>query len=348
MIFGYNGRDGVITDANGLLYMRARYYSPELRRFINADIVPGEISNAITLNRYAYANGNPVSNIDPFGLSAERGNSGGLVNIPGWIGSSANIADAIYKKAKYGFSVYKKSNYAIVKATHAFRYAKNGIPGTRYAFKNASKYSNVFKYVDPLTAAKDAIKPKGLNLLGYATVALDVGVGIYENKQKGTRTQKIISDIAVDAGLGIGSMALSAAAGAKIGAMAGSFFPGAGNIIGAVGGAVVGVITSLIMDPLEEPIKECAGWVADRVVDAGEWIADTAVEVWDATKDFVKDAGEWIADTAVEAWNATKDFVKDTGEWIADTASNAWNATTDFFEDAGNAVGNFFSGLFSW
>ena len=68
MIFGYNGRDGVITDANGLLYMRARYYSPELRRFINADIVPGEISNAITLNRYAYANGNPVSNIDPFGL----------------------------------------------------------------------------------------------------------------------------------------------------------------------------------------------------------------------------------------------------------------------------------------
>ena len=72
MIFGYNGRDGVITDANGLLYMRARYYSPELRRFINADIVPGEISNAITLNRYAYANGNPVSNIDPFGLSADR------------------------------------------------------------------------------------------------------------------------------------------------------------------------------------------------------------------------------------------------------------------------------------
>ena len=74
MIFGYNGRDGVITDANGLLYMRARYYSPELRRFINADIVPGEISNAITLNRYAYANGNPVSNIDTFGLSAEREN----------------------------------------------------------------------------------------------------------------------------------------------------------------------------------------------------------------------------------------------------------------------------------
>ena len=72
VIFGYNGRDGVVTDNNGLIYMRARYYSPEMRRFINADIVAGNISNAITLNRYAYANGNPVSNIDPFGLSVDN------------------------------------------------------------------------------------------------------------------------------------------------------------------------------------------------------------------------------------------------------------------------------------
>jgi len=61
----------VVTDTNGLIYMRARYYSPELRRFVNADIIPGAISQAVTLNRYAYANGNPVSNVDPFGLSAE-------------------------------------------------------------------------------------------------------------------------------------------------------------------------------------------------------------------------------------------------------------------------------------
>jgi len=52
--------------------MRARYYSPEMKRFINADIIPGRLSNAVTLNRFAYANGNPVSLVDPFGLSAER------------------------------------------------------------------------------------------------------------------------------------------------------------------------------------------------------------------------------------------------------------------------------------
>ena len=73
VIFGYNGRDGVITDDNGLIYMRARYYSPAMKRFINADVLAGDISNVVTLNRYAYANGNPVSLVDPLGLEAERG-----------------------------------------------------------------------------------------------------------------------------------------------------------------------------------------------------------------------------------------------------------------------------------
>ena len=75
VIFGYNGRDGVVTDKNGLIYMRARYYSPDMRRFINADILHGEISDSTSLNRYSYVNGNPVSFVDPFGLSKERGNA---------------------------------------------------------------------------------------------------------------------------------------------------------------------------------------------------------------------------------------------------------------------------------
>ena len=62
--FLFNGRYGVMTDPNGLLYMRARYYSPYLCRFLNPD--PSGFSGG--LNFYAYANGNPVSYLDPFGL----------------------------------------------------------------------------------------------------------------------------------------------------------------------------------------------------------------------------------------------------------------------------------------
>ncbi len=71
VIFGYNGRDGVVTDKNGLIYMRARYYSPAMRRFVNADILHGAISDSTSLNRYSYVNGNPVSFVDPFGLSKD-------------------------------------------------------------------------------------------------------------------------------------------------------------------------------------------------------------------------------------------------------------------------------------
>jgi RHS repeat-associated protein len=70
--FQFNGRYGVQTDLNGLLYMRARYYDPTIRRFINQDSTLGSIALGITLNRFAFANGNPVSFMDPFGLCAQQ------------------------------------------------------------------------------------------------------------------------------------------------------------------------------------------------------------------------------------------------------------------------------------
>jgi RHS repeat-associated protein len=64
--FLFNGRYGIQTDANGLLYMQARYYNPYICRFINPD--PSGFKGG--LNFYAYANGNPISYLDPFGLNA--------------------------------------------------------------------------------------------------------------------------------------------------------------------------------------------------------------------------------------------------------------------------------------
>jgi len=62
--FLYNGRFGVQTDPNGLLYMRARYYNPYICRFLNPD--PSGFGGG--LNFYLFCNGNPISNEDPFGL----------------------------------------------------------------------------------------------------------------------------------------------------------------------------------------------------------------------------------------------------------------------------------------
>jgi len=62
--FRYVGRYGVMDDKNGLFYMRARYYDPEIGRFISKD----PIGFTGGLNLYAYCYNNPVLFIDPSGL----------------------------------------------------------------------------------------------------------------------------------------------------------------------------------------------------------------------------------------------------------------------------------------
>jgi RHS repeat-associated protein len=66
--FLFNGMYGVMTDSSGLYYMRARFYGPEIRRFVNQDVLLGNVDEGQTLNRYAFVTGQPVSFVDPFGL----------------------------------------------------------------------------------------------------------------------------------------------------------------------------------------------------------------------------------------------------------------------------------------
>lgn len=62
--FGYAGG---YTDADGLVYLLARYYSPATWQFISVDPLVEQTSQP-----YAYAGGNPVSATDPTGRSIER------------------------------------------------------------------------------------------------------------------------------------------------------------------------------------------------------------------------------------------------------------------------------------
>ncbi|MBN1891832.1 MAG: RHS repeat protein, partial [Clostridiales bacterium] len=66
--FLYNGQYGIVTDTNGLYQMRARYYNADIKRFINQDVLIGNISESQSMNRYSYVQGNPINALDPFGL----------------------------------------------------------------------------------------------------------------------------------------------------------------------------------------------------------------------------------------------------------------------------------------
>lgn len=65
--FKYAGKFGVIDENNGLHFMRARYYRADMGRFMGLDHIEGALGHPASLNRYAYAGGNPVVNVDPDG-----------------------------------------------------------------------------------------------------------------------------------------------------------------------------------------------------------------------------------------------------------------------------------------
>jgi RHS repeat-associated protein len=67
-VLGFCGALGVREEIGGLLDMRARLYDPALGRFISPDPWPAYLPEPITLNRYLYALGDPVSQVDPLGL----------------------------------------------------------------------------------------------------------------------------------------------------------------------------------------------------------------------------------------------------------------------------------------
>lgn len=89
-VFGFTGEQ---TDGTGQVYLRARYYNPTLGVFpsldplegtdsdplslnryayVNGNTVNDAVGELMSINRYAYANGNPVNIVDPSGMFGQR------------------------------------------------------------------------------------------------------------------------------------------------------------------------------------------------------------------------------------------------------------------------------------
>ncbi|MCL5292149.1 MAG: RHS repeat-associated core domain-containing protein [Actinobacteria bacterium] len=107
--YGYTGED--FDQTTGLLYLRARYYSPEIGRFISQDPLPGNLITPRTQNRYAYVLNNPLSYIDRLGLGPKGGTGAttffnawkimlGEVSLEAWISGTVSGSKDI--KILYG------------------------------------------------------------------------------------------------------------------------------------------------------------------------------------------------------------------------------------------------------
>ena len=198
VIFGYNGRDGVVTDDNGLIYMRTRYYSPEMRRFINADIIHGEISDSTSLNRYAYVNGNPVSFVDPIGLSFLL--TLGLIALGAVVGGIVSgVSSAIEQKKEDG-----EVNMTEVFVDAAWGALEGGIAASPLGFVGQTIASGVISAGQSITDQyfdsdnKEEFDLSDVDYLEVGTsVAIDVGFSMLDIKKpnKTKELNKLVSSL---------------------------------------------------------------------------------------------------------------------------------------------------------
>ena len=99
--FKFVGQHGVMTEPNGLYYMRARFYDPNIGRFISEDPL-GFGGGGINL--YIYCNNNPLLLIDPEGEAfnfALAGIGAGVGAITGGL-SSLYRGESFWKGATIG------------------------------------------------------------------------------------------------------------------------------------------------------------------------------------------------------------------------------------------------------
>jgi RHS repeat-associated protein len=77
------GFTGEWTDGTGLVYLRARYYSPRFGRFLSKDVWPGDYTRPLSLNGWNYVEGNSINYTDPSGMCLDEDMDGRCD--PGWL-----------------------------------------------------------------------------------------------------------------------------------------------------------------------------------------------------------------------------------------------------------------------
>jgi RHS repeat-associated protein len=71
-------------NATGIYYYGARYYEPDIGRFLQADSLRGDIKMPQSLNKYAYVRNNPLKFVDPTGNEEKEKQKQDTPSNPGW------------------------------------------------------------------------------------------------------------------------------------------------------------------------------------------------------------------------------------------------------------------------
>jgi RHS repeat-associated protein len=128
--FKYLGKYGIMSDSNALYYVRARYYSPQLKRWTQADIKRANLVNPLSFNRYALNQGDVVNSVDINGFFSITNMFNSSVNytkkatlsVVGFVNSHPLISNKAANEAARNFAVgfgstFISANTTIMKYT---------------------------------------------------------------------------------------------------------------------------------------------------------------------------------------------------------------------------------------
>jgi RHS repeat-associated protein len=89
-----------------LVFLRARYYNPELARFLSKDVWQGDYTRPQSLNGWGYTEGDPVNKVDPSGKRPKSQKEidvcqyhWGQINAPGYCPDGTPLYAAAYEDA---------------------------------------------------------------------------------------------------------------------------------------------------------------------------------------------------------------------------------------------------------
>jgi len=92
---GPTGYTGHVNDGeSGFVYMQQRYMDPQTGRFLSVDPIWITSVDVFSFNRYIYANGNPIVNVDPSGEATVYVQKNGDIHIvQSFINNDPNFSD---------------------------------------------------------------------------------------------------------------------------------------------------------------------------------------------------------------------------------------------------------------
>lgn len=255
---------GYYYDRETELYcLSSRYYSPELRIFIQpADVFSLNPTNINGLNLYSYLNNNPV-NIGYSSLSTGMDSSLSFAssisceNIVVELSSLYTNTSAVNTPLKH-----------ISKVSDVFSAVSHSFIVGKYLFKNGKlhwlSYLDDMRMlgVNPTIGLFSLPKAKWINKIGYIVAIIDGAFTVYDNLQLGNTIGQALIDGTLSAGKSAVSAWVGGYIGANVGGMVGLYFgslipiPGVGSFIGFLVGTAVGIFVSWFVDDLLGLLKD--------------------------------------------------------------------------------------------